>query len=185
MVVFVSLPLGLAHGFSGFFELIVLNLGGQMRERAPKSSLETHLGLPVWGPLFRHQASWGPPPQPPHPVRALQASQADSSWARHWQYNRAVIIGPYSFLRDNPHLGWAFSVLSVIFSLMFTQGMYRFLLLLRLLLRLWGCIPSMCVLTCVWGFCSSSVAARAQELKWQRPRECLTHRQLSAFNGLD
>ncbi len=47
MLVFVSLPLGLVHGFSGFFELIVLNLGGQMREKAPKSSLETHLGLPV------------------------------------------------------------------------------------------------------------------------------------------
>lgn len=77
------------------------------------------------------------PSQPLHPIPALQASQADSSWARHWQYNRAVIIGPYSFLRDNPRLGWAFSVPSLIFLLMFTQGMYRFLLLLRPLLRLY------------------------------------------------
>lgn len=47
MVVFMGLPLGLVHSFSGFFELIVLNSGGQMRERAPTSSSETHLGLPV------------------------------------------------------------------------------------------------------------------------------------------
>lgn len=47
MVVFVSLPLGLVHGFSGCFELTVLNLGGQVREEAPDSSLETHFALPV------------------------------------------------------------------------------------------------------------------------------------------
>lgn len=98
-----------------------------------QTSLEVHLGLAVWGSFFSTSSVM----RTSSLVQALQASQADSLWARYWRYNRADIIGPYSFLRDNPCLGLAFSVPSVIFSLVFTQGMYQFLLVLRLLLWLY------------------------------------------------
>lgn len=62
VVLLMSLLLGLVYGFSGFLELIVLNLGGQMSEKATKSRLGTHLGLPVCGALFLHEAFLGTPP---------------------------------------------------------------------------------------------------------------------------
>lgn len=116
--------------YSGSFEIIVLNLGGQKWENAPQSI------RPVWRFILAYQSD-GPffyfePLEDLLLAQALQASQDDSSRARYWQHNRAVIIGPYSLLRNNPRLGLAFSVPSVIFSLVFTQGMYLFLLLPRL-----------------------------------------------------
>lgn len=155
-----------------------------MRVKASISSLET-----PWLSSLRARSSPSSRLRTPSAVPAPCQGPAGISG---WQLLSQILAvqqrshnWPLFIAQDNPYLGWAFSVPSVIFSLMFTQGMYRFLLLLRLLLRLWGCIPSMCALLCVWGLCSSGVAAGAQGLKSQRPCECLTHRRLSAFNGLD
>ena len=100
-------------------------------------------------------------------------------WARYWQYNRAVIIGPIHFS-----------------GIILTEA-EPFLFLVSFFHQ---CLHKVCIVSpppkaeglCTLHMCFNvrlkvllflfCTAARAQDLKWQRPRECLTHRQLSAFN---
>lgn len=129
-----------------------------------------HRPPPGWG-ACRHLTA--PLTAPPADLLAAQQAQR-------------LLIGPLFMCGDNPHLGPAF-LCAASFLRQCLHRVTRRVSPPRKAAS--ACLYTQCVCVCV---CSSEGLRSIQRSRWSSgpevtkgPRECLTHRRLSAFNGMD